>query len=42
MFSTHNGSNTREAVARINQMTTEILLHVLGLAEATFEPNRVA
>ncbi|MFD0987446.1 phosphoglycerate dehydrogenase [Methyloligella solikamskensis] len=42
VFSTHNGSNTREAVARINQMTTEILLHVLGLAEATFEPNRVA
>ncbi|XSG82640.1 MAG: phosphoglycerate dehydrogenase [Methyloligella sp. ZOD6] len=42
VFSTHNGSNTREAVARINQMTTEILLDVLGLAEATFRPNRVA
>jgi D-3-phosphoglycerate dehydrogenase len=41
-FSTHNGSNTREAVARINQMTTDILFDVLGLKKAGFTPNRVA
>lgn len=43
VFATHNGSNTREAVARINQMTTDILFHILGLKPASgFEPNRVA
>jgi len=42
VFSTHNGSNTREAVARINQMTTDILLDVLGRSPAGFTPNRVA
>lgn len=42
VFATHNGSNTREAVARINQATTDILFHVLGLKTAPFEPNRVA
>jgi D-3-phosphoglycerate dehydrogenase len=41
-FSTHNGSNTREAVARINQMTTDIVFDVLGLKPAGFTPNRVA
>lgn len=41
-FSTHNGSNTLEAVARINQMTTDIAFQVLGLKKASFEPNRVA
>ena len=42
VFSTHNGSNTIEAVARVNAMTTDILLHVLGLKELDFTPNRVA
>ena len=43
VFSSHNGSNTREAVERINQMTTDILFHVLDLKEIlSFEPNRVA
>ena len=42
VFSTHNGSNTIEAVARVNAMTTDILLHVLGLKELDFIPNRVA
>jgi D-3-phosphoglycerate dehydrogenase len=41
-FSTHNGSNTAEAVARINQMTTDILFDVLGLKPAAFVANRVA
>jgi D-3-phosphoglycerate dehydrogenase / 2-oxoglutarate reductase len=42
-FSTHNGSNTVEAVARTNQRTTDILLRVLGLRETPgLEPNRVA
>lgn len=40
-FSTHNGSNTVEAVARINQMTTDIALAVLGKRAAPFSPNRV-
>lgn len=40
-FSTHNGSNTIEAVARINQMTTDIALDVLGIKAASFTPNRV-
>lgn len=43
VFTTHNGSNTREAVARINRMTTDILLDALGLVPLTaFTPNRVA
>jgi D-3-phosphoglycerate dehydrogenase / 2-oxoglutarate reductase len=42
-FSTHNGSNTVEAVARTNQRATDILLRVLGLRETPgLEPNRVA
>lgn len=42
-FSTHNGSNTQEAVARINQMTTDILFDLLGLKPCEgFVPNRVA
>ncbi len=40
-FSTHNGSNTREAVARINQMTTDIALDVLGVRKASFSPSRI-
>lgn len=42
VFSTHNGSNTVEAVARVNAMTTDILFHILGLQEIDFTPNRVA
>lgn len=43
VFTTHNGSNTREAVHRINQMTTDILFDVLGVKAASgFTPNRVA
>jgi D-3-phosphoglycerate dehydrogenase len=42
VFSTHNGSNTLEAVARVNQMTTDILFHALGLETISFTPNRVA
>jgi len=43
VFSTHNGSNTAEAVARTNRMTTDILFDVLGLKKAGyFTPNRVA
>lgn len=42
VFSTHNGSNTVEAVARVNQMTTDILFHVLGIEKINFSPNRVA
>jgi D-3-phosphoglycerate dehydrogenase len=41
-FSTHNGSNTAEAVARINQMTTDIAFDVLGVKKAEFEASRVA
>lgn len=41
-FSTHNGSNTLEAVARINQMTTDIAFDTLDLRAAGFVPNRVA
>ncbi len=41
-FSTHNGSNTREAVMRINQMTTDIVFGVLEIRDASFAPNRVA
>jgi len=43
VFSSHNGSNTNEAVARINQMTTDILFDVLGVKSLSgFTPNRVA
>jgi len=43
VFCTHNGSNTREAVARINQMSTDILFHAIGVKPVTaFTPNRVA
>jgi len=43
VFTTHSGSNTKEAVARINRMTIDILLDVLGLKPAEgFAPNRVA
>jgi len=41
-FSTHNGSNTAEAVKRINQMTTDIAFDVLGLKQAAFVANKVA
>jgi phosphoglycerate dehydrogenase-like enzyme len=41
VFSAHNGSNTAEAVARVNEMTTDILFHVLGLQQIGFLPNRV-
>lgn len=42
-FSTHNGSNTIEAVERINQRTSEILFDVLGKKSIThFTPNKVA
>lgn len=43
VLGTHNGSNTQEAVARVNQMSTDILLHALGVKPLTsFKPNRVA
>jgi D-3-phosphoglycerate dehydrogenase len=43
VFSTHNASNTAEAVARTNRITTDILFDVLGLRKAEgFTPNRVA
>ena len=43
VFTTHSGSNTAEAVARINQRTTDILFDVLGVRSASgFVPNRVA
>ncbi len=43
VLGTHNGSNTQEAVARVNQMSTDILLHALGVKPLTsFIPNRVA
>jgi D-3-phosphoglycerate dehydrogenase / 2-oxoglutarate reductase len=43
VFTTHNASNTMEAVARTNQMTTDILFDVLGLKKLErFVPNRVA
>lgn len=42
VFGTHNGSNTRDAVDRVNRMTVEIALDVLGFERASFEPNRVA
>lgn len=43
VFGTHSGSNTAEAVDRINRMTVDILLHVLGHKKLTaFTPNRIA
>ncbi len=43
VFTAHSASNTAEAVARTNQMTTDILFDVLGLKKAErFTPNRVA
>jgi D-3-phosphoglycerate dehydrogenase len=43
VFTSHNASNTAEAVARTNQMTTDILFDVLGLRKLErFVPNRVA
>lgn len=43
VFTTHNGSNTVEAVERTNRMTTDILFHVLGLRQAEpLVPHRVA
>jgi D-3-phosphoglycerate dehydrogenase / 2-oxoglutarate reductase len=43
VFSTHNASNTAEAVARTNRMTTDILFDLLGLKKVDrFVPNRVA
>lgn len=42
VFTAHAGSSTEEAIARINQMTSDILFHVLGLKrELSFIPNRV-
>ena len=40
-FSAHIGSSTREAIARINQMTTDIAFDVLGLRAAKFSKNRI-
>lgn len=43
VFTAHAGSSTAEAVVRINQMTTDILFHELGLKpKLDFTPNRVA
>ncbi|MEZ5996631.1 MAG: NAD(P)-dependent oxidoreductase [Hyphomonadaceae bacterium] len=43
VFTAHAGSSTEEAIARINQMTSDILFHVLGLKpELGFSLNRVA
>jgi phosphoglycerate dehydrogenase-like enzyme len=42
VFSTHSGSNTIEAVARVNEMTTDILFNILDLQQIDFTPNRVA
>ncbi len=43
VFSTHNASNTAQAVARTNRMSSDILFDVLGLKRAEgFTPNRVA
>lgn len=43
VFCTHNGSNTKEAVQRINQMTTDILFNVLGAKSPPgLQLNRVA
>lgn len=42
VFGSHNGSNTREAVDKVNRMTVEIALDVLDVAKVSFSPNRVA
>ncbi|MCL4714520.1 MAG: D-glycerate dehydrogenase [Hyphomonadaceae bacterium] len=43
VFTAHAGSSTEEAIARINQMTSDILFHVLGKKpDLGFTPNRVA
>ncbi|BCH25925.1 phosphoglycerate dehydrogenase [Mesorhizobium sp. L-8-3] len=43
VFGTHNGSNTADAVHRVNRMTTDILFDTLGLrAISGWRPNRVA
>jgi hypothetical protein len=43
VFTAHAGSSTEEAIARINQMTSDILFHVLGhKPKLSFVPNRVA
>ncbi|NOT72929.1 MAG: phosphoglycerate dehydrogenase [Hyphomicrobium sp.] len=42
VLGTHNGSNTTEAVDRVNGMTVEIAMQIVGRAKASFEPNRVA
>jgi len=41
VFGTHNGSNTREAVDRVNRLTVDIALHLLGHPTAP-ALNRVA
>lgn len=43
VFGTHNGSNTADAVDRVNRMTTDILFDTLGLRSISgWQPNRVA
>ncbi len=43
VFGPHNGSNTLEAVTRVNDLTLEILWHVLGLEMMEYSRlNRVA
>lgn len=43
VFTTHNASNTTEAVERTNRMATDILFDALGLKKIEgFVPNRVA
>lgn len=43
VFGTHNGSNTADAVHRVNRMTTDILFDTLGLRPISgWRPNRVA
>lgn len=43
VFTAHAGSSTEQAIARINQMTSDILFQVVGKkSEIGFSPNRVA
>jgi|SRR5262245_9985281 len=43
VFGTHNGSNTRESVERVNQLTVSLMLHLLGIrSDPKLQPNRVA
>jgi len=42
VFGTHSGSNTFEAVDRVNRMTVDIALHLLTGKELTFPLSRVA